>query len=169
MSSNKSKREQLEQIYGKGSMFEKAQCEQYVETLPRIKGLKRYIAEKRYTGKQIRKLIRCIHYHHLKHKSEGGETTLENGALVNGLEHGYMHSLPRQHEEIINNRIRQWKIDFMTLTTEGVIESGEVVPEEDTITIPVYTYKKSRQATIERQRRHDKRQMQKIKKEVEDR
>lgn len=169
MSSNKEKREELEQIYGKGSMFEKSLCEQYVESLPRIKGLQQYIKERKYTGKELRKLIKCMNYHHLKHKSEGGETTLENGALVNGLEHGYMHSLPRQHEEIINNRIRQWKIDFMTLTTEGVIESGEVVPEIDTITIPVYTFKRTRQATLERQRKRAKREMQKIKKELEDR
>lgn len=169
MSSNKQKREELEQIYGKGSMFEKAQSEQYIETLPRIKGYKKYIQEKRYTGKEIRRLTKSMNYHHLKHKSEGGETSIENGAVVNEMEHRYMHSLPRQHEEIINDHIRQWKIDFITLTTEGVIESGEVVPEIETLTIPVYTYKKTRQATIERQRRHDKRQMQKIKKELEDR
>lgn len=169
MSSNKQKREELEKIYGKGSMFEKSQCEQYVETLPRIKGYQKYIEEKRYTTKEKRRLTKNINFHHLIHKSEGGETSIENGALVNEMEHRYMHSLPRQEEEIINDHIRQWKIDFITLTTEGVIESGEVVPEIETITIPVYTYKRSRQATIERQRRHDKRKMQKIKKELEDR
>lgn len=47
--------------------------------------------------------------HHLQHRSESGSTSAENGAIINELAHRYMHSLPRNQEEIINNYIREWK------------------------------------------------------------
>ena len=50
-----------------------------------------------------------MNYHHLKHKSEGGETTIENGAIVSALAHMYMHSLPREQEEFINDELRKYK------------------------------------------------------------
>ncbi len=173
MSDNKAKRDELEKIYGLGSMFQKSKAEEYVSTLPKIKGYERYIHEKHFTTKEIKKLVRQMNFHHLKHVSEGGETTLENGAVVNALEHRYMHDLPRRHEEIINNHIRKWKVDFMTLTTEGVQESGELVQDDstETIEIPVHTYHKKtslRQAE-ERRRRQEKKEFNRLRKEIEDR
>ena len=85
--------------------------------------------------------------HHLRHRSENGATTVENGANVAEVAHQYMHSLPRDQEEIINNMLRQWKSDFdigvIEVTTEGikqaqVIELPEI--EEDCIEIPVYDF-----------------------------
>ena len=51
--------------------------------------------------------------HHLKHRSEDGRTSEQNGAIVNALAHGYLHSLPRHEEELINNMLRdyKWRID----------------------------------------------------------
>lgn len=173
MSDNKAKREELEKIYGSGSMFQRSKAEEYVSTLPKIKGYQRYIHERKFTTKEIRKLVRQMNYHHLKHVSEGGETTLENGAVVNALEHQYMHNLPRGHEEIINNHIRRWKIDFMTLTTEGVQESGELVQDDstETIEIPVHTYheKVDLRKAEERRRRQEKREFNRLRKLHEDR
>ena len=34
---------------------------------------------------------------------------MENAAIINELAHRYMHSLPRNQEEIINDYIREWK------------------------------------------------------------
>lgn len=173
MSDNKAKREELEKIYGSGSMFQKSKAEEYVSTLPKIKGYQRYMHEKHFTTKEIKKLVRQMNFHHLKHVSEGGATTLENGAVVNALEHRYMHDLPRGHEEIINNHIRKWKVDFMTLTTEVVQDSGELVQDEstETIEIPVHTYHKKvdLKRVEERRRRQEKRDYQRLKKELEDR
>ncbi len=173
MSDNKAKREELERIYGAGSMFQRSKAEEYISTLPKIKGYQRYIHEKRFTTKEIKKLVRQMNFHHLKHVSEGGETTLENGAVVNALEHRYMHDLPRAHEEIINNHIRRWKIDFIALTTEGVQDSGELVQDEqtETIEIPVHTYyrKVDLRRAEERRRRQEKREFNRLRKEIEDR
>jgi hypothetical protein len=173
MSDNKSKRDELEKIYGSGSMFQKARTEEYIATLPRIKGIKQYIREKHYSGKVLKQLRKQMQFHHMKHVSEGGKTTLENGAVVDAVEHPYMHSLPREHEEIINNHIRKWKVDFMTLTTEGVQESGELVQDDstETIEIPVHTYhrKVDLRRAEERRRRQEKREFNKLRKEIEDR
>ena len=172
MASNKKKREQLEQIYGKGSMFEKSHTEDYISTLPKIKGYKKFIKEKHFTSKEIKKLTERMNYHHLEHKADGGATSVENGAIVNELEHRYLHSLPRNQEEVINNHIRQWKIDFITLTTESVIDSEQIQIDlnEDYIEIPVHDYKTmTKKELIRKQRRMEKRELQKLKKEYEER
>ena len=176
MATNKAKREELERIYGKGSMFQKSQCEDYVSTLPKIKGYRKYLKEKHYTGKDIREQLE---YHHMQHRAEGGRTTLDNGAVVTRSEHGYMHSLPREQEEIINNHIRQWKIDFITMTgSGGEIDHAEVEPEpvQDYIEIAVakdyckeHKTKLTRKQIEERERRREKRELQKLKKEWEER
>lgn len=172
MASNKKRREELEQIYGPGSMFEKAKTEEYISTLPKIKGYRRFIKEKHFTTKEIRKLTKRMNYHHLEHRADGGPTSVENGAVVNELEHRYIHSLPRGHEEIINNHIRKWKIDFISLSTEGIIDSQEVEVDlnKDVIEIPVVTYhKKSKKQIQAEERRKEKREFQKLKKEYEGR
>ena len=174
MSSNKKKREELERIYGKGSMFQKARTEEYIETLPTITGYKTFIKQRKFTGKEIKKLTKNMNYHHLKHRSEGGKTTIENGAVVDELEHRYMHSLPRNQEEVINNHIREWKFDYILITTEKVIQSGELTPEEgEYIEIPVRTYYKRTKMTKKqrkaKERQREKRERQNIKKEWEER
>jgi hypothetical protein len=172
MASNKKRREELEAIYGKGSMFEKAKTEEYISTLPKIKGYKRFIKEKHFTTKEIRKLIHRMNYHHLEHRADGGGTTIENGAVVNELEHRYIHSLPRDQEEIINNHIRKWKADFIALNTGSIIDSQEIDIDlrQDYIEIPVTTYHKKNKKQLEAERRREeKRELQKLKKEYEER
>lgn len=123
---NKAARKELERIYGKGCMFTKAHCEEQIEALRTIKTFKRYKEEKRYTGKKIKELVRQMTYHHLEHRSEGGKTNLENGAVVNGLAHAYLHSLPREQEEIVNNMIRQYKMG-MAIMTNGEITQTQAI------------------------------------------
>jgi len=165
MSGNKRKREELERIYGKGSMFQKAKTEEYIETLPRIKGIKQYVKERKYSGKQLQKLMAEMQYHHMKHLSEGGKTTLENGAVVSGLEHQYMHSQPRPYEEIMNEHIRQWKVDFMTFTTDKVLDKGSIKKEKQTqhIEIQVHNYFGFSKKQLRRmRRRQEKRELREI-------
>jgi hypothetical protein len=173
MASNKKKRDELQLIYGEGSMFEKSRCEEYIATLPKIKGYKRFIKEKRFTTKEIRKLTHRMNYHHLEHKADGGATNVENGAVVNELEHRYIHSLPRNQEEIINNHIRQWKADFIAIMGGQVIDSQEIDINlnEDVIEIPVHNMniKHNLKYLEEKRRRQEKQELQKLKKEYEER
>ena len=172
MADNKAKREELERIFGSGSMFQKSKAESYIASLPKIKRYQTFIHERRFSTKDIKRMARRMNYHHLRHVAEGGATTLENGAVVNELEHRYMHDLPRGHEEIINNHLRRWKLDFMTLTTDRVQDSGELTQDEqtETIVIPVYTAKRiDLKRAEERRRRQEKRDFNRLRKELEDR
>ncbi len=111
MSSHKNKviRERLERIYGKGCMFQKAYIAERIEAIGGIKTYKEYIHEHKYTFKKIKKLESTMSLHHLHHRSHGGATSERNGAVVNSLAHGYLHSLERAEEEIVNGMLRDYK------------------------------------------------------------
>lgn len=154
---NEAARKELERIYGKGCMFTKAHCEEQIEALRTIKTFKRYKQEKRYTGKKIKELARQMTYHHLKHRSEGGKTNLENGSVINGLAHAYIHSLPRDQEEIVNNMIRQYKMGI-AIIADGEITQTQAIDLnfdfdlEDCITIPLEdSNKKYNRAKVKRE------------------
>jgi len=109
MKQNKKIREELEEKYGKGCMFKKAKIEKKIEEKTTIKTYKKFLQEKKYTGKAIKLYESQMNLHHLQHRSEGGETTVENGAVINSLAHMYIHSLSREQEEFINNELREYK------------------------------------------------------------
>lgn len=120
---NKGARQILELIYGKGCMFQRAKIAQIIEEIGGIKTYKTFVEGKRYKLRKIRRLQDTMTYHHLKHKSEGGRTTEDNGAVVSALAHQYMHSLPRDEEEVINDLIREYKTQF-------ILRGGILVPTD---------------------------------------
>lgn len=128
-SKNRVIREELERIYGKGCMFQKA----YVSDRLRQQGVSLTYGtfKKKYTLNQQKTLERRMTLHHLKHVSEGGRTSLDNGAVVNELAHRYLHSLKRHEEERANDMLREWKRDkdngFEPFTPCEI----ELVPEEE--------------------------------------
>ena len=80
-------------------------------------------------------------YHHLRHRSEGGETTVENCANIAEIAHQYTHSLDREDEEIVNNMLREFKVNFVMMQGNGeILDSGsfEQEPASEYIVIPVY-------------------------------
>ena len=133
---NSQAKKRLKRIFGKVDMFVEAEVEEKLEKL-QIKGYKVYEEEQRFKG---RILSQKLTFHHLRHRSEGGDQSVENGALIGLGRHEYMHTLPRDEEEIVNNIIRDWKMNFMIMTGNGeVLESGQIVPDfSDCITIPAY-------------------------------
>jgi len=149
MSSNKKMHDKLAKIYGNKCMFLASHCDTV--------HFKRYQA--RYTSKQLQKLIKNITVHHLKHRSEGGHTDIKNCSLVSELAHRYIHTLPREKEEIINNRIREYK--------ECKIEFTDDVPEIEVHCAIVKPSDISR--SIEKQRKRDKKEFNKERLKWEDR
>ena len=134
--SNKRAKAALIEIYGDGCMFEKARIAEKIEQMGGIRTYRSYVAEKRFKGKSIKKQLT---YHHLQHKSDRGPATVENGAVVEATAHAYLHSLPRHQEEIINNMLRAYKLNFIELSSEGVLNHGSVdIDMSEYITIPVY-------------------------------
>lgn len=176
---NRSARLALASIFGSGCMFKKSHAEEYVEKLGTIKTYKIYKTEKRYTPKQVKCLEQRMTLHHLKHKSEGGRATIQNGAIINELAHRYLHSLPRSQEEIINDYIREWKrLNYDKCQIELVediekpydVEMAEMeVDQEIHFKKLTKKEKKREQRAKKKQQKKEQKRWQKLKREWEDR
>lgn len=118
----------LARIFGSGCMFRKSNAEEFIEKIGSIKTYKQYKRETRYKSKKIKQFESIMTLHHLQHRSEGGSTSVENGAIINELAHRYIHSLPRNQEEIINDYIRAWKRQNYGKCTVDIVEE---LPEEE--------------------------------------
>lgn len=155
MKKNRKIREELERIYGEGCFFQKARVEKRIEEIGGIKTYKQFKEQHRYKLKREKVFENMMTLHHLKHISEGGETTVENGAVVGSLPHMYMHSLPREQEEIINDMLREFK------------ECKVVYEDFDPpVKIKIREFSIDKRGRLERR---DKNEMAKLKKEYEDR
>lgn len=168
---NRSIRIALARIYGSGCMFKKSGAEDYIEKLGTIKTYKTFKEKLHYKPKKIEVLEELESLHHLKHKSEGGKTDIENGAIINILAHQYMHTLPRNQEEIINDYIREWKKFFgkqleVKITDQELDQLFEIKAAEMVVDNKGSLTLKELKA---KEKRKEKRELQKIKKEYEDR
>lgn len=164
--SNKRAKKALIEIYGDGCMFAKAKVAERIEKMGGIRTYKSYVAEKRFKGKKISKQLT---YHHLRHRSEGGPATVENGAVVEATAHAYLHSLPRHQEEIINNMLRTYKINMMAFNTEEVINHDSIAFDmTDYITIPLEddTPKYNRKRAIRERKKQEQLSRAQIKRET---
>lgn len=166
---NRSIRIALTRIYGPGCMFLRSGAENYIEKLGNIKTYKTYKQSLHYKPKKIEVLEEIETLHHLQHKAEGGHTDIYNGAIINMLAHQYIHTLPRNQEELINDYIREWKKFFykqVEIKQEEIeplfeIKAAElVIDNKGTMTLKKLKDKEKRQ---------EKRELQKIRKEWEDR
>lgn len=156
MSSNKSARQELERLFGKKCMIEAL-------------GI-RYIPKKeRRKIKGYTKYDECLTFHHIKERHNGGKATPENGALIKGYNHRWLHTLPDYQKEQINEALQQYKLSILARKIE-IDENGqtkEVVEEipldfdpKDFIEIPAFdTEKKPKKKKFNRAK--EKRKFQK--------
>ena len=154
MSSKNSKaRKKLEKIYGKGCFMERA-------GIRKITGFKKDA----YT----------MTYHHMRHVSEGGKATVENGANLTLENHEFLHSLPREEEEKINNEIRRWKANFILMNNGEVknsasLEFPDLTNDKNCIIIKLEETTKAQYEELQRQKQQRKQQFNrsKIKRETQ--
>lgn len=147
--SNKSVKEALYMLYGKKCMFVSAGIPSRLKGMD-ITGYKQYIDTLHYKSRKLKILANNMTLHHLVHQSENGKTDIENGAIVSELAHRYIHSLPRDKEEVINNMLREYKRNYgfnggVLVPTDTSIEMTQSIQidldfniGEDCIVIPVY-------------------------------
>ena len=154
--SNCSAKKELERIYGKGCFFNRAKVAEQIEAMGGIKTFKVFVQEKKFKGKPI---SHQITYHHLKHKSEGGKATVENGANVEEVAHQYLHSLPRNQEEIINNMLREFKLNCVMMTGDGQVQEAQSISfnfGEDVLVIPLYDNDEKHNPEVARQQAEER-------------
>lgn len=153
---NRSKRKELARMYGKGCFFNRAHIAERIEKMGGIKTFKTFVTEKKFKGKKI---SHKISFHHLKHKTEGGETSLENGANVEEIAHQYLHSLPRDQEEIINDMLRDFKINCIAMSGNGEIQNScsiETNFDEDFLEIELYEDTEECNINLARKKQNEK-------------
>lgn len=157
MSSNKSAKEALIARYGK-------QC--FIERLKL-----RDTSNIRYTGTGQYKRMKQLTYHHIKERCKGGQATIENGALLSAENHQWFNQQSREKQQQMNNMFQELKrqIDYqkckVEITTDIQIPF-EIVSAE----ISIDNNGKIDMKKLKRKEKRDKkRELQKLKKEWEDR
>ena len=134
-------KKRLKRIFGNIDMFTEANIEQELELL-KIKGYKIFEETQRLRGRPISQQLT---FHHLRHKSEGGNESVKNGALIGASHHEYLHSLTREQEEVANNLIQSWKISFLIMTGQGEVLNSNSLKSSafsDYVEIPLESDKK---------------------------
>ena len=95
MSSNKSARQQLIRRYGSIDFLDKLKIK-----VP---------SSVRYKSKGQLKKMKQLTYHHIKERSKGGETTIENGALLTWEHHEWFHQQSSEIQQELNSAFQELK------------------------------------------------------------
>lgn len=128
MSNNKGIRNRMIQKYGKRCMIEAA-------------GIRCIPIEKRRKIKGYKKQQDQLQYHHIKERKDGGPSTEENGAVIKGYNHAWLHQLPESKKQEVNEALQRYKMNIALLLngTVDYVEQIELSFEpDDEIIIPVY-------------------------------
>lgn len=107
MSDNKKARRKLEKIYGQICMIEEL-------------GIRKISSETRKKIKGYKEFQETITYHHIEKKSKGGKSNVANGALIKDYNHQWLHSLPEEQQEYINERLLNFKARYYTTYRKGI-------------------------------------------------
>lgn len=129
MSSNKRAKEALIRRYG-------AEC--FIEKLKL-----RDTSGRKYTGKSQKAKMKQLTYHHIKMKKDGGQATVENGALLSAENHAWFHQQSPQAQGYMNAIFQEYKrqsdecqivfVDKLNLgfeirpTTFSINEKGQIL------------------------------------------
>ena len=64
---------------------------------------------RRYTSKGELKRMKTLTYHHMKERSKGGPTTIENGAILSVESHEWFNKQPPEVQAELNIRFKEYK------------------------------------------------------------
>lgn len=121
--SNKRAKERLISLYGAECFIEKLHLR--VDTEPR-----------RYKSKGQYKRMKQLTYHHIQERSNGGQATVENGALLSTENHEWFNRQSKEAQRQMNELFQQYKasveckVEFVdNLDTRFSIASAIIVPD----------------------------------------
>lgn len=162
MSSNKKVKNELIRRYGNRCFIERL-------GIRNTKG-------KKYKGCNQYKRMKQLTYHHIKMKKDGGKATVENGALLSAENHQWFHKQSKEDQAIMNNMFQELKreIDANRIGVEFVedidcpfeINCTELWFDKEDL---LHVNTKSKKRYVAKQKRKDKIEMQRLRKEWEDR
>ena len=152
--SNKKAKERLIKIYGEECFIEKLHLRKDKE--PR-----------KYTGKKQMRRMKQLSYHHIKPRSKGGRTTIENGALLSVENHEWLHRQCPEVQRKLNKKFQEYKkckvvtddIDIECELHCGFLENGEIIEGK----------KLTKHEIQQRERRKEKKEFERERSKWEDR
>ena len=97
MSKNTKIKNKLIEIYGPECFIEKLHLRP-IDDYP-----------KHYTSKGQLKRMKELSYHHIKERSKGGPTTIENGAILSVENHEWFNKQPPEIQAELNKRFKEYK------------------------------------------------------------
>lgn len=104
MSSNKRVKDEMIKIFGKRCFLEELHIRKKSEVKKEIK---------KFKGKCQRCIMDQLTYHHILMKCKGGKATIENGAILRNINHIWLHRLPKEQQDKINELFQEYKKLFM--------------------------------------------------------
>lgn len=157
MSSNKRVKEALIKRYGNKCFIERLHI--------------RPQRGQKYKGCGQYKRMKQLTYHHILEKRNGGKATIENGALLSNENHMWFHKQSEDAQRIMNEQFQELKkkIDAQECKIEEV---EEIDCPLDLNCLEIVIDKKGKltaKILKEKAIREEKRNLQKLKKELEDR
>lgn len=126
--SNKSAKNKLIQLYGSECFIEKLHLRH--DTEPR-----------HYTRKTQMKKMKQLTYHHIIEKRNGGQTTVENGALLSVENHQWFNEQSPEIQRKLNKKFQEYKkckVIIEDITPILEIKIAEVIPTETEIKFNIY-------------------------------
>ena len=95
--SNKKAKEKLIELYGAECFIDKLHLRTDIDK-PR-----------RYKSKGQLKKMRQLTYHHIKERKDGGQATVENGALLSAENHAWFNKQSKNAQKQMNEMFQQYK------------------------------------------------------------
>lgn len=128
MSSNKSAKNKLIELYGEECFIEKLHL--------RPNGYK-----EKYKSKGQYKRMKQLTFHHIVKKEHGGRATVENGALLSAENHSWFHKQTPIEQARLNDIFQQYKLGILEMNNGRVVQAQTInldfeLQEYDVI--PVY-------------------------------
>jgi hypothetical protein len=126
MSSNRNVKRRLVQLFGKECFIDKLQLREECKS---------------YTGKSQKKKMKQLTYHHIVEKKDGGQATVENGAVLSEENHIWFNKQSKVKQNEINNKFQEYKISCLLgkLEKKGLVieQYEEIEKNEEFIEIPL--------------------------------
>lgn len=110
MSSNKSAKNKLIELYGEECFIEKLH-------------LRKGGYKEKYTGKAQREKMKQLTYHHIVKKEQGGRATVENGALLSAENHSWFHKQTPTKQAELNRIFQEYKLGILEIHNGEVVQS----------------------------------------------
>ena len=149
---NRQAKERLIQLYGAECFIDKLQ-------------LRKDDKPRHYTGKAQMKRMKQLTYHHILEKRNGGKATVENGAILSAENHEWFNKQTPEKQAELNRKFQEYK----QCTVEYVDKLNTGIEIRTMVFEPQQLFRENKVKQEKKDTKKERQELQKIRKEYEDR